>query len=222
MLLHGAETNTDITIKTIAMKQIRNYGKWIIFLFLIHSCATTEYVLVKDAAKNNDNNTSVSGTTSYQYSAVNQPYTGAFTNISSGNVIKPVYISEKKIKEAGFKDFELFLELCNARKFDKAEKVLENNAQAVPSVKQFLEAVLLFSQFQYAASRAMLKNIDDPLLAPEIKLLILDNEYQILKKNNNVDKTYFIHSYQNLINSKTLPAIYIEIIENRIKYLRYQ
>lgn len=183
-------------------------------LLALSACSTPSYVLTTDVDENAQS-ASVGG----QYSQSQTPYWNHYS-YTVDNTLKQLLIPVAQIEESGFRGLGEFLYVCNKGKFKRAKEILATQNLKDREMQTYLEGLVLFLQKKHSKSIERLKTVNSPKLALQYDLLILDNEFELQKKRK-LDKSYFIQKYQDIIDTYSLDIEYTDLINARIKSLRY-
>lgn len=192
-------------------------------LLALGACSTPKYVLTT-SLDDHQGSSSIGGQENHSiysgYSASGPGYTYHHYSDTKDSSLKPLLIPVQSVENEGFKEFRTFVYLCNKGKFRDAKEILEKQEFQNREIEVYLESLLLFMKNKTQASLEKITSIQPTLIPLHIELLKLDIEYE-LKKGSNLDKSYFIQHYQEIIDSYELNETQSDLIKTRIKYLRY-
>jgi len=181
---------------------------FIMGIFILVSCAQTEYFVIGEVPMNSQNG------------GVNK---NNFSRNSTGfnkRAVKPILISQNTFNDMKIDSCKLIFELLNRKKFLNAEKIIKSYNLNENSIA-FLQSLISLLKSDFNSSLTYLNNVSDDVFHFEKKMLRLDVLFEIKKRNYTLDKHMFLKSYQSILDLNNLSKNQKDIIHNRVKFLRY-
>jgi len=177
-------------------------------IFILVSCAQTEYFVICDVPINSQNG------------GVNKNNFSRNSTEFNKRAVKPILISQNTFNDMKIDSCKLIFELLNRKKFLNAEKIIKSYNLNENSIA-FLQSLISLLKSDFNSSLTYLNNVSDDVFHFEKKMLRLDVLFEIKKRNYTLDKHMFLKSYQSILDLNNLSKNQKDIIHNRVKFLRY-